>query len=98
MTQLEGTREKVRDRVVVENDEDYLGTCMRTLITERYKITVYGDHPDWGELFDRESDPGELHNLWDAPEARPIRQRLLCELLYAYLSEQTPMPRRMSHA
>ena len=98
VAQLEGTREKVRDRVVIENDEDYLGTCLRTLITERYKITVYGGHPDWGELFDRESDPGELHNLWDAPAAQPIRQRLLVELLYAYLSEQTPMPRRMSHA
>ena len=96
--QLAGTCEKVRDRVLVENDEDYLGTVLRTLITERYKLTVYSGHEDWGELFDRENDPSELHNLWADPDARAVKQRLLGELLYAYLAEQSPMPRRITHA
>jgi len=95
---LEGRSATVRDRVVIENDEDYLGTVLRTLVTERYKLTVYGHHPDWGELFDRENDPSELNNLWDAPEAQSIKQRLLGELLYACLAEQCPMPRRITHA
>ncbi len=96
--QLEGHCEKARDRLVVENDEDYLGTVLRTLITEQYKITVYSRHRDWGELFDRKGDPSELHNLWDDPAARPVKERLLGELLYAYLDEQSPLPRRITHA
>ena len=98
VAQLEGRCQKVRDRLLIENDEDYLGTSLRTLVTDRYKLTVYSHQPDWGELFDRRNDPSELHNLWDDPDARPTRERLTVELLYAYLAEQSPLPRRISHA
>lgn len=96
--QLTGERVSVRDRVVIENDEDYLGTCVRTLVTEEYKLTVYSRHPDWGELFDRHDDPDELHNLWSDPSADELKQRLMGELLTAYLDEQSPLPRRITHA
>jgi arylsulfatase len=96
--QLSGRAERVRDHVIVENDEDYLGTNLRSYITDDYKLTVYSSHPDWGELFDRRNDPKELNNLWNDPKARSTRARLMQELLYAYLDEETPLPRRMTHA
>lgn len=98
MPQLLGRADKVRDHVVVENDEDYLGTVVRTLVTERHKLTVYSGHPDWGELFDRKSDPDELNNLWDAPDVQQLKARLMKELLYAYLEEESVLPRRLTHA
>lgn len=96
--QLTGNRGAVRDRVVIENDEDYLGTCLRTLVTQEYKLTVYSRHPDWGELFDRRNDPCEVHNLWNDAGAAAVKGRLMGELLNAYLDEQSPLPRRMTHA
>ncbi|MDO6732561.1 sulfatase [Marinovum sp. 2_MG-2023] len=37
------------------------------------------DPPEW-ELFDLESDPSELVNLWDAPEHGEVRDRMLAAL------------------
>lgn len=95
---LRGEVQRVRDWVIVENDEDYLGSAVRSFITDEYKLTVYSGHPDWGELFDRRNDPGELHNLWDDPAMQETRSRLMQEFLYAYLEEESALPRRITHA
>jgi arylsulfatase A-like enzyme len=42
----------------------------------RYKLVVYHGH-DTGELFDLENDPGEFVNLWDSPDHREQRFRLM---------------------
>jgi arylsulfatase A-like enzyme len=94
---LEGRAEAVREHVIVENDEDYLGLRVRTFITARHKLTVYAGRP-WGELFDLQQDPLELHNLWDRPEAAPLKEWLRSQLLDAYLLEDSALPRRMGHA
>ena len=47
---------------VVEMDKDYLGFKMRTLVTQRYRLTCYSGR-EYGELFDLKEDPDELHNL-----------------------------------
>ena len=96
--QLRGQVARVRDWVIVENDEDYLGTSVRSFITPDYKLTLYSGHPDWGELFDRRHDPGELRNLWAEPAARAVKERLLREFTYAYLAEESALPRRLTHA
>ncbi|MBC7289353.1 MAG: sulfatase-like hydrolase/transferase, partial [Armatimonadetes bacterium] len=44
-TILKGAKEAIQDSVVVENDEDYLGLRLRTLVTDRYKITAYPGQP-----------------------------------------------------
>ena len=60
---IEGKEEKVRDAIIVENDEDYLGLKVRTMVSEDYKITIYPGH-EFGEIFDLKEDPLELNNLW----------------------------------
>jgi arylsulfatase A-like enzyme len=86
-----------QDSVVVENDEDYLGLRLRTLVTERYKITAYPGQP-YGELFDLQDDPGELHNLWQDPRSQGLKKDLLIRLMERLVETDSRLPRRVSHA
>ncbi|UCH35766.1 MAG: sulfatase-like hydrolase/transferase [Armatimonadota bacterium] len=95
--QLRGETGALQDSVVVENDEDYLGLRLRTLITERYKITAYPGQ-EYGELFDLSGDPGELHNLWHDPGRRELKRDLLIRLMERLVETDNRLPRRMSHA
>ena len=51
---------------LVEDDQDDLGLGLRTLITERYRLTNYAGQA-YGGLFDLQEDPDQLHNFWDDP-------------------------------
>lgn len=86
-----------RDAVLVENDEDYLGLRLRTLITERYKLTIYAGQP-FGELFDLQDDPGELWNRFDDPAYHAVREELRARLLDELVLTDSRLPRRLSHA
>ena len=37
---LDGMAKTVQDALVIENDEDYLGLRLRTIVTERYQFTA----------------------------------------------------------
>ena len=98
---LTGQADSVQDSVVVENDEDYLGLRLRTLITAEHKITTYTGHrgPEpYGELFDREEDPHELHNLWNSGEHQSVKKDLIERLHYRLVETDIAVPRRLSHA
>lgn len=56
-------------------------TYNQTLITEKWRLTLYANNPSWGELFDRSADPGEHFNLYHNPEFGPIRDELARQLL-----------------
>ena len=43
----------------------------------RYKFIAYHNHPDLGELYDLENDPGEFDSLWDDPNAQELKLRLM---------------------
>jgi arylsulfatase len=94
---LTGAAEAVHDAVLVENDEDYIGSNLRTVVTDRYKLTCYSGR-EYGELFDLERDPGELHNLWDDPASAGVKRELQVRLLDVLMETESPLPRRMSHA
>ncbi|MFH1927391.1 MAG: sulfatase-like hydrolase/transferase [Chloroflexota bacterium] len=94
---LAGSTEPIHTAVLVENDEDYIGSDLRTVITERYKLTCYSGH-DFGELFDLQEDPDELHNLWDVPEHQTLKLEMKAKLLEMIMDTESPLPRRLSHA
>jgi len=94
---LEGESASIRDAVLVENDEDYLGLRLRTLVTERYQLTIYGGQ-DYGELFDLREDPGQLRNLWDSLEHQGVRAALHRRLLHEVVESDSAVPRRVGHA
>ena len=91
----------VQESVVVENDEDYLGLRLRTLITPTHKVTTYTGHrgaEPFGELFDLEHDPNELHNLWSKADHEETKRRLIERLHYRLVETDSAAPRRLSHA
>ncbi|RME62252.1 MAG: DUF4976 domain-containing protein, partial [Caldilineae bacterium] len=88
-----GQTEKVRDHALVENRHNPTTVHLRTLVTDRYKITVYRN-ADYGELFDLETDPNELHNRWDDPAYAGVKSDLLHRFAQAEIQrESTRMPR-----
>jgi arylsulfatase A-like enzyme len=92
---LYGQTAPQREAVVIHNDDVSLGLKIRTLVTDRFKLTFYAGQ-DFGELFDLEKDPEELYNLWDRPEWRQVQNDLLRWLLHedTRLSPWQPIPYR----
>ena len=80
--------------VLVENDVDALGLRLRTLITERWKLTTYAGQP-YGEVYDLHEDPDEFVNLW---EDVPRRRELQAEFLDAISVAQPWSPPKLCHA
>ena len=94
---LTGEADTIQDVVLVENDEDYLGLRLRTLITSSWKITVYAGKP-FGELFNLAEDPGELWNRWNDPSCHGVRDDLRLSLLDELIRTDSALPRRLAHA
>ncbi len=98
---LSGQVDGVQESVVIENDEDYLGLRLRTLVTPTHKLTTYTGHrgPEpYGELFDLANDPHELHNLWDRAEHEGLKGALIEQLHFRLTETDVALPRRLGHA
>ncbi|WP_079909749.1 sulfatase [Paenibacillus sp. 32352] len=88
-----GKQSAVRDHVLCEFHHEPTTIHQKTLVTERYKITIYYNQT-YGELFDLENDPGELHNRWDDPHFAALKSELLLRYAWAELGKESlPMPR-----
>jgi arylsulfatase A-like enzyme len=84
---------RARDWVLIENRHNPTTVHQRTLVTDRYKVTVYRDAP-YGELFDLQADPDELYNRWDDPAYASVKAQLLHRFVQAEIQrEPTRMPR-----
>lgn len=77
-----------RDHAIVEMHHTREKVHLRTLVTERFKFTIYRGR-DWGELFDLEDDPNELKNRFNAPEYAGVKA-LLCQKLAEADMEREP--------
>lgn len=94
----EGIADDDADRAcIVEMDEDYLGFKMRTLVTQRYRLTCYSGQPN-GELFDLKEDPHELRNLWDDASRAGVRDELRLRLLDELMKTDISLPRQTSRS
>jgi uncharacterized sulfatase len=90
---FEGRETQVRDHALVENRHQPTTIHLKTYVDARYKITVYYNQ-SYGELFDLETDPGEVRNLWENDDYAELKARLLMKMLHAELGkEPLPMPR-----
>ena len=98
---LRGESDTIQDAVVIENDEDYLGLRLRTLVTPTHKLTTYTSHrgaEPYGELFDLASDPHELHNLWNDAASQTLKRDLIAQLHHRLTATDVATPRRLGHA
>ena len=75
-----GQEGEARDRVLIENRHNPTTVDLRTLVTDRYKITVYRN-ADYGELFDLQADPDELINRWDDSSYAAIKSEMLLKFV-----------------
>jgi len=88
-----GEQQALRHDVLVEFRHQPTAVHLRTYITDRYKLTLYRDR-DWGELFDLQEDPREIHNRFDDPDFVQIRCQLMRQWLNAEMvREPMVMPR-----
>jgi arylsulfatase A-like enzyme len=100
---VRGEGKRLRERLLIEEEGQryYMGfpdrVRMRSLITGRYRLSLYDGVP-WGELYDRREDPEELVNRWDDAASRPLRGALADELVRAMLehSETSPYPTQIA--
>ncbi len=88
-----GRTAAARGAVVVDNRHQPTKLYLKTLVTERYKLTVWKGSGE-GELYDLESDPGENHNRWADPAFGGIKSALLLQLAEAEMDKEPAwMPR-----
>lgn len=96
---INGSSGQLRDALVIEEEGQrvYMGfpsrVRVRTLVTERHRLSVYGG-VDWGELYDLREDPHELVNLWGdvgySETLRAMQDRMIREMIA--VSETSPRP------
>lgn len=93
----QGREDCARDHVICEFHHEPTTVNLRTYVDDRYKITVYQDQT-YGELFDLQEDPRELHNLWDALEHAQLKSDLLLRYIWAELSKEPMWMARQASA
>jgi len=94
--QLKGNSHRRHEEVYIENDVDSLDLRLRTLVTDRWKLTWYAEK-DYGEIYDLENDPNEFVNLWDHCDPA-IKYDLVSRLLDLVVANQDILPPKISHA
>lgn len=88
----------VHDAMLIEEHQrrGYMGMAdnfrARSLITKTHRLTIYEGLSD-GELYDLASDPDEMVNLWDAPQAQAVRAMLMERLArkMMVLTDESPL-------
>jgi arylsulfatase A-like enzyme len=94
---MTGSDSAVREHLLIEEEsqrQDFgLQTRMRllTLRTRRHRLTIY-DGQVWGELYDLQEDPLELHNLWNDAGALALRNALALQMSQASLAARDTSP------
>ncbi len=83
-----GDESSARQHVIIENRHQPTTLHLKTLITERYKITLYYNR-DYGEIYDLRDDPGEIRNLWRDED---LRAQLTEAFLRAEMMKEEPLP------
>ncbi|WP_347919674.1 sulfatase-like hydrolase/transferase [Paracoccus marcusii] len=70
---------------------------IRTLVTEDWTLIVPAGE-DWGELYDRNEDPHNLHNLWDDPAFAETQGALTRRLLNRVIGLMDDSPKAIHPA
>lgn len=70
------------------------GLNLKTLTGSDFKLTYYAGER-FGELYDRDHDPGEFENLWDNPDYAEIKCKLLIQLMDRMIDTEDTIPLRI---
>ena len=92
-----GESDRAAMLVEEDNQRSFMGfdrpVRLRTLVTNRWRLSVYRG-VDWGELYDLQEDPLELHNRWNDPALRSVQAELLHALVQTMeeYADDSPLP------
>ena len=96
---LTGQTTQHRDSIYSEHfdssflyDPPPMAACVRN---ERHKLAYY-HNLGMGELYDLQSDPGEVRNLWTSAAAKDVRQEMMEKLMGRMVETVDPLPERKS--
>jgi len=95
---LNDPNKKVRKRVLIEHDEEIASDRIfrvRTLITEKHRLSLYDGYENFGDIFDYESDPSEIDNLWS--KNRDLKNKLVEEQLREIIRLRPRLPKRAAY-
>lgn len=104
---LHDPTKKIRDHCIIEEDEDphkstkqakHGNIRLRTMVNERYRITLYESFVETGDLFDLKEDPLETKNLWNSEAHKEIRNQLLNKMFHKILNLQDRYPKKQAQA
>ncbi|WP_135555826.1 sulfatase-like hydrolase/transferase [Paenibacillus cymbidii] len=76
MPLLRNEQPAVRQHAFIEYVDTVDDLRLKTVVTERYKLTVY-HRREYGELYDLREDPRETVNLFHAPAMQQVKMRLM---------------------
>ena len=91
------------DCLVIEQQTSrpYMGLTgsvrVRTFQDRRWRMTLW-EGQDFGELYDLDNDPGEIVNLWKAPEHRTVRMDLMERMTWKLFELQDRSPLQTGEA
>ena len=68
---------------------------LRTLITEKHRLTLYDGYDNFGDIFNYQTDPDEVNNLWDVD--KELKNKLIDTLLREIISLRPRMPKRCAY-
>jgi len=96
---IAGDETKGRAAAFVQYDHQRVNEALggvprvHTMVDKRWRLSIF-DGVEWGELYDLETDPGELQNLWDDPAHAAIKAGLLEKMLRIEIAhvDRVPMP------
>lgn len=92
-----GRKSLARDHAICEFRHEPTTIHQKTYVDQRYKLTVYYNQ-EYGELFDLQEDPAELHNRWNDPEYAALKSELLLKYIWAELGKESMAMPRIWHA
>jgi len=84
---------RVRDHAIIEFRPTEGPFMQKTWIDARWKLVLYSP-VSYGELYDLESDPDQLRNLWDHPDFATVRAERCLALLRAEMQEEGTLRER----
>ncbi|MHA2128784.1 MAG: sulfatase family protein [Promethearchaeota archaeon] len=95
---LKEPTKKIREQLLIEHDEEIAQDKifrLRSLITEKHRLTLYEGYDNFGDIFDYETDPYEVTNLWNTETE--LKNQLIEKLLREIISLQPRRPQRSAY-
>ena len=92
-----------REALMIEHEDNKPTPCfarpanLRSLLTADHRITVYRG-VSWGELYDLQADPQELHNLWNDSGSTAAKTEMLQQLSLSMIEavDSSPWPNKLA--